>query len=93
MQSWNDLKKLGSAHYKSGGKVEPIDLYASAHPHPSYNIFGVKALTDVIKYAFRLLVRGWEPKDADKIIHYMNLLIADMARQENQDGSRKEDKV
>ena len=73
---WNDLKKIGSQHYKTGA-VEPIDLYRSAKPHADYNAFDIKALTDCIKYAFRLLTRGYLKADADKIIHYMMLFIAD----------------
>jgi hypothetical protein len=76
VSEWDELKSQGSAHYKTGG-VEPIDLYRSATPHPSYNAFDIKALTDVIKYAFRLLTRGYLKADVDKIKHYISLYDAD----------------
>jgi hypothetical protein len=76
-KTWNELKQFGSRHYKAEGSVEPIDLYRAAIPHSSYNAFDVKALTDAIKYAYRLLVRGYSESDADKIIHYISLLKAD----------------
>jgi hypothetical protein len=74
---WEECKQKGSQHYKTEN-VEPIDLYRSAKPHESYNAFDIKALTDVIKYAFRLLTRGYLAADVDKIIHYMELYRADM---------------
>lgn len=77
MESWDELKEKGSSHYRTGG-VQCIDLYRSATPHPEYNAFDIKALTDVIKYAFRLLTRGYLAGDVDKIIHYMELYRADM---------------
>lgn len=70
--TWEELKKVGSNHYKTG-EVEPIDLYRSAIPHKSYNAFDIKALTDIIKYAFRLLVRGYKKDDVNKISHYLSL--------------------
>jgi hypothetical protein len=73
---WDDLKKIGSDHYKTG-LVEPIDLLRSIKPNPDYNSFDIKALGDCIKYASRLLRRGYLKADADKIIHYMMLFIAD----------------
>lgn len=74
--TWEQLKKIGSSHYWTKS-VQPIDLLRAAKPHPDYNAFDVKALTDCIKYAFRLLTRGYLKADADKIIHYMMLFIAD----------------
>jgi hypothetical protein len=62
-------------HYKTGG-VEPIDLYKSVKPHPSLNAFEVKALTDNIKYSFRMLSRGISNSDAEKVLHYTQLMIA-----------------
>jgi len=77
LSAWDKLKLMGSAHYKTG-KVEPIDLYRAARPHHVYNAFDVKALTDIIKYAFRLLTRGYLQADVDKIRHYLALFEADM---------------
>lgn len=74
---WEECKQKGSSHYKTGS-CEPVDLYRSATPRPEYNAFDIKALTDVIKYAFRLLTRGYLAGDVDKIIHYMELYRADM---------------
>ena len=73
---WEELKKQGSPWYKTGG-VEPIDLMKSIKPHPEYTAFSVKALCDTIKYASRLLHRGYLKSDADKILHYMELFKAD----------------
>lgn len=75
-QNWDALKHRGSQHYKTGG-VEPIDLYKSAKPHPQYNAFDVKALTDIIKYAYRLLTRGYLASDVEKIRHYIDLFDCD----------------
>jgi hypothetical protein len=78
-KQWDELKGKGSSHYKvDSGGVEPIDLFRSAKPHESYNAFDTKALTDVIKYAFRLLTRGYLASDVEKILHYMELYRADM---------------
>ena len=76
MDCWTELKQQGSPHYKTG-KIEPIDLYRSAKPWIEYNAFHIKALTDVIKYAYRLLVRGYVKSDVEKIQHYVALYIAD----------------
>ena len=81
MTEWEKLKSEGSSHYKTGG-VEPIDLYRAAKPSPDYNAFDVKALTDIIKYAYRLLTRGYLKADAEKIIHYARLFVADMEGRE-----------
>jgi hypothetical protein len=64
---WEALKQQGSAHYKTGS-VEPIDLYKAG------GMFNNFARCSIIKYAFRM--KGVE--DLHKIIHYVNLLLADM---------------
>ena len=69
---WESLKQEGSSHYKTG-KVEPIDLYKSITPHSSLNAMEVKALTDNIKYSYRMLSRGITVSDLDKVIHYSRL--------------------
>jgi hypothetical protein len=76
MPTWKELKQRGGEHYKTDG-VEPIDLMRAIQPHPSYDAFAVKALCDVIKYASRLLSRGYRYDDAGKILHYTELLMAD----------------
>jgi len=73
---WDELKNQGSQHYKTG-EVEPIDLFRSAKPHGSLSAFGVKALTDTIKYAYRMVTKGVNESDCDKIIHYISLLKAE----------------
>lgn len=68
---WVELKKQGSAHYKTGG-VEPIDLYRAG------NMFRHFALCSIIKYAFRNR-NTEEPvnkSDMLKIIDYSQKLIA-----------------
>lgn len=71
-EKWNELKKNGSEHYKTGG-VEPLDLYASGGMLIPF------ALCSIIKYAFRSrIVR--EPEvfvsNMNKIIDYAQKLKA-----------------
>jgi hypothetical protein len=89
VKTWEECKKIGSAHYKTG-KTEPIDLYRSAIPHPSYNSFDIKALIDTMKYAFRLLTRGYLQTDVDKIKHLISLYEADMAIKLNTEVNNEE---
>lgn len=66
MKTWNELKQQGSAHYKTDGGVEPIDLYLSGY------MFRHFALCSIIKYVFRNR-NTEEPiknSDMDKIIDY-----------------------
>lgn len=72
MRDLSELKKQGSAHYKTGG-VEPIDLYESVGVLPIF------ALCNIIKYAFRNLTaitRGGEanPQDVKKMQHYLDMV-------------------
>jgi hypothetical protein len=69
MATWDELKKRGSEHYKTGA-TEPIDLYRSM------GVIVPFALTSIIKYASRNLAIGCmvNPKDMDKIIHYAELM-------------------
>ena len=68
--TWDDIKKRGSDHYKTGG-VEPIDLYKDGGMLADF------ALCSIIKYAYRnkdgVFVSA---KDMDKIIHYAEMLKA-----------------
>lgn len=76
-KTWDELKQEGSNHYKSG-KTEPIDLYRDAKPHTSLSAFAVKALTDNIKYAYRMLTtKGVNESDCLKMRHYTELLMAE----------------
>jgi hypothetical protein len=72
-KTWDELKKGGSEHYKTGG-VEPIDLYRAKGILKS---FGLGSIT---KYAARNMdqYRGDEKfiEDMNKIIHYAELLKA-----------------
>ncbi len=74
VNSWDSLKSGGSAHYKSRGSVEPIDLYKAG------GMFRDFALCSIIKYAFRSRSTITEKEDfnknMDKIIHYCKLLKA-----------------
>lgn len=74
-KSWDELKKEGSAHYRTGD-VEPIDLYRAG------NMLKTFALASIIKYAFRSrpeenIDNGTFMKNMDKIIHYARLLKAE----------------
>ena len=72
--TWNDLKKQGSEHYKTNG-TEPVDLYAAG------NMFHDFALCSIMKYAFRSrremnLETALLIKNLEKIIDYAQKLIA-----------------
>jgi len=67
--TWDEIKQSGSEHYKTG-TVEPIDLLRDLKPDPSLTALEVKALTDNIKYSFRMLQKGTNTKDLAKIQHY-----------------------
>ncbi len=68
--TWEDLKKGGSEHYKTGS-VEPIDLYRSA------GILRNFALANIIKYAYRNsdASKPLSVKDLEKVKHYADMLI------------------
>ena len=76
-KTWEELKLQGSQHYKTG-KTEPIDLYRSVVPHGTLSAFAVKALTDNIKYSYRMLTQGVNLKDTAKVRHYTELLEAEV---------------
>ena len=67
---WEDLKKDGSGHYKTG-QIEPIDLYRSSGMLRHF------ALGNIIKYAFRNADprKPLDSNDLDKIIHYAKMLL------------------
>lgn len=67
--TWEEIKQSGSKHYKTG-TVEPIDLLRDLEPHPDLTALEVKALTDNIKYSFRMLQNGLNTSDLEKIQHY-----------------------
>jgi len=69
VSTWDELKKSGSNHYKTGG-VEPIDLYLAGGMFQSF------ALCSIIKYAFRNRNTEINEKDMLKIIDYAQKLIA-----------------
>ena len=71
---WERIKRNGSDHYK-GGAVEPIDLFRDLRPHESLTALQVKALTDNIKYSYRMLTQGINPKDCGKIQHYTDMAL------------------
>lgn len=74
--AWEDLKKRGSEHYKTGD-IEPIDLFKSVPVHalhPSLTLLDAKALTDCIKYSYRMLTKGASKSDCDKIRHYIDMV-------------------
>jgi len=75
-KTWDELKMEGSQHYKGNG-IEPIDLYKSIKPHHSLSALAVKALTDNIKYSARMLRKGVNLSDCDKIVHYTQFAIAE----------------
>ena len=72
IKSWEDLKKKGSEHYKTG-EIEPIDLYRSAGMLRHF------ALGSIIKYAFRNAdpSKPINLKDLEKVKHYADMLIVE----------------
>lgn len=74
MTEWETIKQSGSNHYKTGGP-ELIDLFKEVHPHPDFSALEVKALTDIMKYCFRMLTtKGRNGPDCDKIQHLARML-------------------
>ena len=67
MKTWEEIKRGGSGHYKTGS-VEPIDLYKSI------GILQDFAIASIIKYAARQKQKGINVSDLDKIIHYAEML-------------------
>lgn len=76
--AWEEVKKGGSQHYKTGG-VEPIDLYKSL------GILKPYAIASILKYAARNVSKPVNNKDMDKIIHCATILKALM---EGEDENR-----
>jgi hypothetical protein len=70
MKTWEELKKQGSDHYKTGS-VEPIDIYKAKGALKPF------ALCSIIKYAARNLTKELNIQDMVKVIHYCELLIAE----------------
>ena len=66
MSTWEELKKQGQEHYKTGG-VEPVDLYRAG------GMFNDFALCSIIKYAFRS--RNEEQVNQGLFINNMNKII------------------
>lgn len=73
--TWEEIKKMGSDHYKSEG-VEPIDLLREGE------ILWEFAIGSIIKYAYRnreqeVMVEMEDKtiKDMEKIKHYADMLI------------------
>jgi hypothetical protein len=71
--TWDDIKQKGSKHYKAG-LIEPIDVFKDIIPHSGLTALDVKALTDNIKYSYRMLMNGSNISDCDKIIHYTEMV-------------------
>lgn len=82
-KTWDELKREGSGHYKSGN-VEPIDLYRDAGAFRDF------ALCSIIKYAYRNIGTKTmddnpvKNKDMRKIIHYAEFLIAGCGEEGNE---------
>ena len=66
MSTWEEEKKQGQEHYKTGG-VEPVDLYRAG------GMFNDFALCSIIKYAFRS--RNEEHVNQGLFINNMNKII------------------
>ena len=73
-KTWDELKQQGSGHYKTGG-AEPIDIYKSK------GTFKPFALCSISKYATRNMDKELNIRDMVKIIHYSELLIAELLEQ------------
>ena len=69
---FEELKKAGSEHYKTGG-IEPIDLYDAGGMLRDF------CLCSIIKYAYRNRIasgRQFSKQDMAKIRHYTEILEA-----------------
>lgn len=68
---WNDIKQIGSNHYKTG-TVEPIDLIRAAGYLEGF-VGG-----SIIKYAFRMgrVKRAKAIQDMEKVEHYARIMKA-----------------
>jgi len=84
--TWEEIKQSGSDHYRTGA-VEPIDLLRDLKLHPSLTALEVKALTDNIKYSFRMLQKGLNASDLGKIQHYTSM--CQWRLQEESDEARR----
>lgn len=72
--TWDEIKEGGSQHYKNdNGGAELIDVFRDLKPHEDLTALEVKALTDVAKYACRMLKNGTNLKDLQKIQHYTSM--------------------
>jgi hypothetical protein len=77
--TWEDIKKRGSQHYKTGD-VEPIDLYCSL------GVLEIFSLCNVIKYAFRNVQADFNGQDISrndlkKMHHYLDMIEANQEEQ------------
>ena len=84
---WDKIKTVGSSHYRASD-IQPIDLLRDVTPHNSLTCLGVKALSDVIKYAFRMLTKGINESDCNKIIHYAEIAKWFVLGTEKENGGR-----
>jgi len=93
MDDWRTIKQSGSGHYKSTvpDGVEVFDLLKDIKPHPDFSVLEVKALADSIKYAARMLRKGRNGSDCDKMLHLARVLSY-MARpvDDKRDGDLKQ---
>jgi len=69
---WEEVKNLGSAHYKSG-LVEPLDLYKSG------NMLQDWVIGEIMQHAYRnrtQLCKKISIQDMEKIKHFAEILIS-----------------
>lgn len=81
LPTWKELKQRGTAHYKTKG-VELIDLYRAATPSNKLTALQIKGLTDIMKYAYRMLVNGVNESDCEKIKHWIDMVLFNHLEQE-----------
>ena len=65
--NWEELKKQGNNHYKTGGGVEPVDLYKAGGMLTDF------ALCSIIKYAFRSRCQNWVDGSVDMELFHKNM--------------------
>ena len=74
MKEWDELKKDGENHYKTGG-IELVDLFRDMKPHASLSVADVSALTSIMRYATRMLLAGTNGVDLKDIKTYAGMCL------------------
>jgi|WetSurMetagenome_2_1015567.scaffolds.fasta_scaffold815480_1 hypothetical protein len=85
---WNEVKKSGSEHYKTGS-VEPIDLYKAGGFLQGYIV------ASIIKYAYRnrACYTDKTAHDMEKIKHLADIMISVVEEEHRDKYSHNEENI